>query len=307
MSSAVNHVVAPVGDAPSSNDNSAWLSLGWFFGLLVLCYAPVLARLVEQWNNDEDMGHGFFVPLIAAYIAWQKRDKLVGRTLKPNYLGLVVVVFAAVQMYIGVLGAELFLSRTAFVEAVIGAVLFLGGTYALRVMIFPLLLLVFMVPLPAVIYNRITFPLQIFASQVAAFVLELIGIPVLRDGNVLELPSQRLNVVEACSGIRSLLTLTFLSMVYGYLFDQKSWMRIALFAATVPIAIIANAGRVTLTGIMSEINPELAHGSAHTASGWVVFMIALAIMVAFHQIINHVYRMVTRTPAAASNTETGNA
>jgi len=265
--------------------------------LLVLCYAPVLARLVQQWNNDEDMGHGFFVPVIAAYIAWQKRDKLLGRQLKPNYLGLVLVVFAAVQMYIGTLGAELFLARTAIVEAIVGIVLVLGGTYALRVMAFPLVVLCFMVPLPAVIYNRITFPLQIFASQVAAFVLELLGTPVLRDGNVLELPSQRLNVVEACSGIRSLLSLTFLSLVYGYFFDNKSWMRIALFVATVPIAIIANAGRVTLTGVMSEINADLAHGTAHTASGWVIFMIALAIMVVVHQIINRVYKFISKRSA----------
>ena len=181
----------------------------------------MLARLVQQWNNDEDMGHGFFVPVIAAYIAWQKRDQLLGREAKPNYLGIVIVIFAAIQMYIGTLGAELFLARTAFVEAVVGMVLVMGGTQALKVLAFPLFLLCFMVPLPAVIYNQITFPLQIFASQVAAFVLELVGIPVLRDGNVLELPSQKLNVVEACSGIRSLLSLTFLSLVYGYFFENK--------------------------------------------------------------------------------------
>ena len=114
---------------------------------------------------------------------------------------------------------------------------------------------------------------------------------------MLELPSQRLNVVEACSGIRSLLSLTFLSLVYGYFFDNKSWMRIALFVATVPIAIIANAGRVTLTGVMSEINADLAHGTAHTASGWVIFMIALAIMVVVHQIINRVYKFVSKRSA----------
>lgn len=297
MSSVANPVVYPPAESAPQHQQPPWLTLAWFLGLLVLCYAPVLTRLVQQWNNDEDMGHGFFVPVIAAYIAWQKRDKLLGRQLKPNYLGLVLVVFAAVQMYIGTLGAELFLARTAIVEAIVGIVLVLGGTYALRVMAFPLVVLCFMVPLPAVIYNRITFPLQIFASQVAAFVLELLGTPVLRDGNVLELPSQRLNVVEACSGIRSLLSLTFLSLVYGYFFDNKSWMRIALFVATVPIAIIANAGRVTLTGVMSEINADLAHGTAHTASGWVIFMIALAIMVVVHQIINRVYKFVSKRSA----------
>ena len=297
MSSVANPVVYPPAESARQQQQPPWLTLAWFLGLLVLCYAPVLTRLVQQWNNDEDMGHGFFVPVIAAYIAWQKRGKLLGRQLKPNYLGLVLVVFAAVQMYIGTLGAELFLARTAIVEAIVGIVLVLGGTYALRVMAFPLVVLCFMVPLPAVIYNRITFPLQIFASQVAAFVVELLGTPVLRDGNVLELPSQRLNVVEACSGIRSLLSLTFLSLVYGYFFDNKSWMRIALFVATVPIAIIANAGRVTLTGVMSEINADLAHGTAHTASGWVIFMIALAIMVVVHQIINRVYKFLSKRSA----------
>ena len=125
----------------------------------------------------------------------------------------------------------------------IGTVLLFGGTYAVRAMVFPLVLLFFMIPIPAVIYNRITFPLQLFASEVAAHTLEFIGIPVLRDGNVLELASQKLSVVEACSGIRSLLSLTFLSLVYGYFFDTKRWMRVVLFFATIPIAILANAGK----------------------------------------------------------------
>lgn len=264
--------------------------MAWFFGLLVLCYAPVLWRLVNQWNNDEDMGHGFFVPAIAAYIAWQHRGQLLARPLKPNYWGLAIMAFAALQLMVATLGAELFLARTAFVESIIGITLFLGGTYAVRVMAFPLFLLFFMVPIPAVIYNQITFPLQLFASQVAEVSLNLIGIPVYRDGNVLELASQKLSVVEACSGIRSLLSLTFLSLVYAYFFDSKVWMRVTLFLSTIPIAIVANAGRVTLTGILSEYKPELAHGFFHTASGWVIFMIALAILIALHQFLNRAYQ-----------------
>jgi exosortase len=267
-----------------------WLQIIWFAALLILCYAPVLARLVRQWDQDEDMGHGFFVPLIAGWIAWQKREELFQGPLRTQPLGLLLIFWAALQLYIGTLGAELFLARTAFIESIVGSVLFLGGWHALRVLAFPLFLLVFMVPIPTVIYNQITFPLQIFASQVAAFVLELIGIPVLRDGNVLELASQKLSVVEACSGIRSLLSLSFLSLVYAWFFDSKPWMRWVLLARTVPIAILANAGRVTITGIMSEINPELAHGLAHTASGWVIFMIALIMLVITHQIIDRVYR-----------------
>jgi exosortase len=269
-----------------------WISMVWFFALLVLCYAPVLWRLVNQWNNDEDMGHGFFVPVIAAYIAWQNRDKLFSQPLKPNYWGLAVMAFAAMQLIVATLGAELFLARTAFVESVIGVTLFLGGVHALRVLAFPLFLLFFMVPIPAVLYNQITFPLQLFASQVAEVSLNLLGIPVYRDGNILELASQKLSVVEACSGIRSLLSLTFLSLVYSYFFDDKVWMRIVLFCSTIPIAIIANAGRVTLTGILSEYKPELAHGFFHTASGWVIFMIALAILVALHQFLNRAYKAI---------------
>lgn len=271
-----------------------WLSIAWFAALLFACYAPVLARLVSQWNTDDDMGHGFFVPAIAGWIAWQKRDELFAKPSSPNYLGLVLVIYGAIQLYIGTLGAELFLSRTAFVISIVGSVLFIGGTRALKILAFPLCLLVLMIPIPGVIYNQITFPLQLFASQVAAFTLDLIGIPVLRDGNILELASQKLSVVEACSGIRSLLSLTFLSLVYAYFFDPKPWMRGALLAATIPIAILANAARVTLTGIMSEINPDLAHGLAHTASGWVIFMIALVMLLITHQVIDRIYKVVKR-------------
>jgi len=267
-----------------------WTSIAWFFSLLVLCYAPVLWMLVQQWNNDEDMGHGFFVPVIAAYIAWQHRDKLFAGGLKANYWGLALVLFAGLQLYLATLGAELFTTRVAFLESVIGAILFLGGTAALRILAFPILLLFFMIPIPAIIYNRITFPLQMFASTVAENALMLIGIPVYRDGNVLELASQKLSVVEACSGIRSLLSLSFLSLVYGYFFDGRPWMRAFLFLATIPIAIVANAGRVTLTGILSEIKPELAHGFMHTASGWVIFMIALFILVIVHQTLSKIIR-----------------
>jgi exosortase len=139
------------------------------------------------------------------------------------------------------------------------------------------------VPIPAVVYNRITFPLQILASEVATVSLDFLGIPVLREGNVLHLADTSLSVVEACSGIRSLLSLTFLSLVYGFFFESRIWIRVALFLATVPIAIVANAGRVTLTGLLSEYKPELAEGLFHTASGWVIFMIALAVLLAFHQ------------------------
>ena len=141
-----------------------------------------------------------------------------------------------------------------------------------------------MVPIPTIVYGKITFPLQLLASQLSHQALLLLDIPALREGNVLVLPEQTLSVVEACSGIRSLLSLSFLALVYGYMFETRGWMRVVLFVATVPIAIIANAGRVTLTGVLSEYHPELAEGFFHAASGWVIFMIALAILAAFHKV-----------------------
>ena len=280
--------MTPVATTPDEKRTSAaipWAGIAWFAALLIVCYAPVMARLVRQWNNDEDMGHGFFVPVLAAYIAWLKREEVFSRKIEPNWWGLLLIVYAGLQLCAATLGAELFLARTAIVLSVIGMTLFLGGTRCVRILAFPLFLLFFMVPIPSIIYNQITFPLQLLASRAAEWALMMIGIPVLREGNILELAGQKLSVVEACSGIRSLLSLSFLSLVYGYFFEKSRATRMALFLATVPIAMIANAARVTLTGILSEINPALAHGFLHSASGWVIFMVALLILVAFHQIL----------------------
>jgi exosortase len=269
-----------------------WVAWAWLGVLLLVSYAPVLWRLVEQWGSDPDMGHGFFVPLVAGFIVWQKRPELLALKPSPNGWGLAVVLYAGLQLYIATLGAELFLARTAFVISIIGLVLLLGGVAWVRALAFPLFLLFFMIPIPSVVYNSITFPLQLLASRISTEALDWMQIPVLREGNVLELAEQKLSVVEACSGIRSLLSLTFLSLVYGYFFESKMWMRILLFAATIPIAIVANASRVTLTGVLTEFKPELAEGFFHTASGWVIFMVALVILIVLHQVLNWGYRRI---------------
>lgn len=235
------------------------------------------------------MGHGFFVPVVALYIAWLKRDEILSTPVRRNYWGLAVIAWGAIQLAIGTLGAELFLQRTAFVVSLTGCILFVCGWQMLKQVSFPLFLLLFMVPIPRIIYTQITFPLQIFASRVAEATLSMLGVPVLRDGNILELASQRLSVVEACSGIRSLLSLTFLSLVYAFLFDKKVWMRWALFVLTIPIAIIANSGRVTMTGLISEYDPALAQGFFHSVEGWVIFLIALAMLLAAHRLLNWIY------------------
>lgn len=275
----------------------AWGTIAWVSILLAVCYGPVLYALVERWNVDPDMGHGFFVPVIAGYIAWQKRQSMEALAPSPNWWGLAIMLWAGLQLYIGTLGAELFLARTSFVISIAGALLLLGGTRYLKIFGFPVFLLFFMIPIPAIIYNQLTFPLQLVASRVGETTIDLLQIPVIREGNVLILPQQTLNVVEACSGIRSLLTLTFLSLVYGYFFEKRSWVRIVLFFSTIPIAIAANGGRVAFTGVISQFNPDLAEGWFHEAQGWVIFMIALAILIAFHQLIIRSTNFVRRKPA----------
>ena len=277
-----------------SSKRLPWVAWAWFGLLLLASYAPVLWRLVRQWDSDPDMGHGFFVPLVVGFIVWQRRAELLALKPDPNWWGLAVVLYGGLQLCIATLGAELFLARTAFVVSVIGVVLLLGGKAWVRALAFPLFLLFFMIPIPTVVYNSITFPLQLLASRVSTEALNAMQIPVLREGNVLELAEQKLSVVEACSGIRSLLSLTFLSLVYGYFFESKVWMRILLFVSTIPIAIVANASRVTLTGVLTEYKPELAEGFFHTASGWVIFMVALAILILLHQVFSWGYRLLDR-------------
>ncbi len=236
------------------------------------------------------MSHGFFVLPVVGYVVWRRRAELLAVKPVQNWWGFAIAVLGAAQMLLGTLAAQVFIARTAFLESLIGGVLFLGGTRALRILAFPLLLLLFLFPIPAIVYARVTLPLQIFASGSAETILNWIGIPVLREGNILELAHERLSVVEACSGIRSLLSLSFLALIYAYFFDQKIWMRWVLLAATIPIAIAANAARVTLTGVLSEYSAGLAHGAFHLFEGWVLFVVALGLLITVHQLCRNVRR-----------------
>lgn len=266
-----------------------WQPLLWFGLLLAIGYASVFRLLVVQWMSEPDFGHGFFVPLVAGYIIWQKRGDLMLVPISPNWWGAIVLAWATLQLAVAVLGAELFLGRTALLLSLTGAVLLMMGTAMLRALAFPMLLLLFMIPIPVVVFNQLTFPLQLLASNIAEVALSVLGVPVLREGNILELPSQRLSVVEACSGIRSLLSLSFLSLVYAYFFDSKVWMRWVLLAAAVPIALLVNAARVTLTGLISEYDRQLADGFFHSAEGWVMFMLALGLLVGVHQFVGRAW------------------
>jgi exosortase len=220
---------------------------------------------------------------VALYIAWLRREEVLKIECKPAWWGVGVLLWGLLQAYVGSLAAELFLQRTAFLVTLTGILLVMGGVALVRALLLPLVMLIFMVPIPAILFNYITFPLQILASRIAEASLDVLGIPVLREGNILELANQKLSVAEACSGIRSLLTLTFLSLVYSFFFDRRVWMRWVLLIATVPIAILANSGRVTITGILSQTVPELAEGFFHSLEGLVISAIAFCMLIAVHK------------------------
>ncbi|MGI8962627.1 MAG: exosortase/archaeosortase family protein [Bryobacteraceae bacterium] len=266
--------------------NISWRAVAWFGGLLILCYAPILYRMGVQWATDEDMGHGFFVPIVAGFIAWQRRGTLLSTPRESNGWGLALVIFAAFQALAGSLGAELFTARLAFVIALFGIILYLGGKAWVNALLLPLLLMLFMIPIPQIIYARLTLGLQILASQLGETLIGWMGIPVIRTGNLLELPSQTLNIVDACSGIRSLLSLLFLSQVYAYFTEKRTWIRWVLLIATLPIAIAANAIRVATTGLLSEVNTKLAQGAYHEVEGYIVFAVALAALLVTHRVVS---------------------
>jgi exosortase len=249
-------------------------------------YLPVLSSLVRQWASDENYSHGFIIVPFALYFAWQKRRALAAAPVAPGIGGLAVVVASLFVLLAGLAGAELFLTRISLIGVIGGAIWFLWGRQHLRLLAFPVLLLVLMVPLPAIIFNQIAFPLQLLASRAGEAALTLGGVPVLREGNVLELATTKLEVAQACSGIRSLISLLTLGILLGKLSEQPLTLRILLAVLTVPVAIAANAARVAGTGFAANwIGPEAAEGFFHTFSGWLVFVAAFALLLATQRLI----------------------
>jgi exosortase len=285
---------------PAAESRLNWVAMAWFGALIVVLFAPVIRDMFKEYATDESMGHGFFVPIVAGYMVWQRKAALERTALRPHWSGWVLVAIGFLLLMLGMFAAEFALMRGGLLLTIYGVVLATCGIPVFNLLAFPLVLLLFMIRIPQFIYGQITFPLQILASEFAEFSLSLLGIPVLREGNVLELASQKLNVVEACSGIRSLLSLAFLSLVYGYFFESKRWIRAVLFFATIPIAIFANGMRVTITGILSEIKPEYAEGTFHTMEGWVIFMVALAALLVVHQALLLLTRLSRRKEARAN-------
>jgi len=250
-------------------------------------YLPILTHLVAQWWADPNFSHGFFVPAFSLFLLWQRRAKLREIEPQPSSWGLPIVVGSLCLLILGIFGAELFISRISLLVLIAGMTIFFRGWRTFRVVLFPLVFLVLMVPLPAIVFSQITFPLQILASKLSAWLLPFLGVPVFREGNVINLPAMPLEVAEACSGIRSLLSLITLAIMYGYLLEERVAVRIALALASIPIAVAANGLRIVGTGLLVQYwDPDKAEGFFHAFSGWLIFVVSLLILFVLHKCLN---------------------
>lgn len=248
--------------------------------LMVALYWDVVADMAEVWWVDPAYSHGLLIPPLALYIAWIQKEDILAMPVRPASAGLWMTAFGCVVLLVGKLGAEFFLTRESLVIILAGLILTYWGWPRLWKLAFPLVLLATMVPIPTIVYNKLAAPLQLFSSWVASETLELMGIPVFRDGNVMNLPEISLGVAEACSGLRSLSSLTVLGLVVGFFVLASTWGKTLLFFLAIPAAIAINVVRVTATALMAREDPSLAEGFFHSFSGWVVFIVGFGLLYA---------------------------
>jgi exosortase len=254
--------------------------------LLTALYWPIFPRLVSDWWEDPNYSHGFLVPCFSGFLIWQQREALKKLPLDGSWLGLPVLLAGIGALILGDIGAEDFLSRSSLIIILSGLILFHCGTKVFHLLLFPLGFLFFMIPLPSILFNAIAFPLQALASQNAEWGLDLLGVPVLRDGNVIHLSNITLGVTEACSGIRSLVSLLALAAGWAYTTLPGGWARLLLVVSAIPITIIANAGRVVVTGLIGQTFGErYAQGFFHSFSGWIIFLVAFVGLLGVHTLL----------------------
>ena len=286
--------------APSRASAGSFWQFAGVAAAFLLCYAVVIVRLFSAWQQDANMSHGFFVPFLVGYAVWLERDALRRVTPTTNWFGLILMLLGAVLLCIGPPNLDTFAlaTRLAFVVSLVGVILFLRGFKTLRVLTYPVLLTLLMIPLPGFIVERLTFPLQMFASRFAERTLEILGYSVLREGNILRLPGATLSVAEACSGLRSMCALTFLGQAYVCMFDGRRWMRPVMALLVIPIAVFANGLRIVISAVAGSYKPEWMSGLAHESTGWVVFVIAFLFIVMFHVSLTQIERKLRREPAS---------
>ena len=270
------------------------LQLCILLAAFIILFGSTIVDLIKDWKIDDNYSHGFLVPFIAGYMIWQKKDQLAKLTVKPSNLGLLVIIFGMLVFIAGNIGAELFTMRTAIVITIVGLCTYSFGIRITLAIAVPLAYLMFMVPLPAIIRNKIAFPLQLLAAKLTASFVQLMGIPLLREGNVLHLSNTALEVVDACSGLRSLTSLLALSAAFAYIVKLSNASKWILFLSAIPIAILLNILRLTSAVLLARyVSPETAHGALHDLSGIIVFIVAFIILYGQYSLVQTVEKKLT--------------
>jgi exosortase len=304
--------------------SNIWRALAITIAIL-FAYATVLTKLSRDWWYDENYSHGLLIPFIIGYILWLQRDKFVPKVTNSAVIwGAAAIVFALFALWAGVAGAELYTQRLSLLLLLSGTVIYFWGWSILRLALVPLFLLFLAIPIPAILFNRIAFPLQLFASRCAVWSMSVLGIPVLRQGNVIELKplnslnTKKLEVVEACSGIRSLMTLLTLAVVFAYFTHPRSgdnsggkpfswlksygfWRSSILVLSAVPIAIVTNAFRVSGTGVLAHYyGTEVADGFFHSFSGWAIYIVAFILLFLVGWVLDRFKPSSTEKPVSST-------
>jgi len=252
-------------------------------GLFLICYFilyyDTILGLIEDWNANDNYSHGFLVPFITVYFIWNMKDQLSNISIKPENNGLFFLIGSLIFFIITNIGAEFFTMRFTMILVLLSGIYYLLGIDFMRQLFLPVSYLIFMIPFPAIIWNKIAFPLKIFATSIAVSVIKFINIPVYSEGNIIHLANTTLEVVDACSGLRSLVSLLALSAAFALITKNTRIRNVILFLSAIPIAIILNIFRLTMTAVLAiKFGPDTAKGFLHDASGFVVFIMAFLLL-----------------------------
>jgi exosortase len=273
----------------SSTLHPIYYQLGLLLLAFLALYYPFIQTLMRDWDTNDNYSQGYFIPFVSAFMIWWVLKDLEINDLKPSNWGIAIIVLGLLQLFIAKVGSEYFLQRTSMIIVLFGISFFLFGGRFTKTIWLPLVYLIFMVPLPAIIWNRIAFPMQLFASAITEDVVRFIGIPILREGNVLHLAQTSLEVVDACSGLRSLVNILGLAVGLGFVMNKEAWKRWVLFVAAFPIAVIVNIIRLAGTAVLAtRYGGDVARGFLHDFSGWLVFVAGIALLIGVQGVLNKI-------------------
>ncbi|MDX9785244.1 MAG: exosortase/archaeosortase family protein [Desulfobacterales bacterium] len=273
-------------NSKTATDYKQYLFVGLVCISFLALYHHVIYKMVIDWTIDDNYSHGFLIPVISGYLIWQDRKRLAEIPISPANSGLIFLILSLLFFVATYLGAELFTMRLSMLFVIWSAIIFLAGWSLAKAVFFPIGYLLFMIPLPAIIWNKVAFPLKLFATKMAVSVIQAVNIPVYAEGNIIHLANTTLEVVDACSGLRSLTSLLALSAAFALISEHSRLKKIVLFLSAIPIAILVNIIRLSCTAVLARYyGAQVAEGFLHEMSGIVIFFLALILTYLVHLLL----------------------